>query len=824
MLPYVAVVKYVVIALLSLGCGRIGFDGLGDRCPGVSCDLGPWLGVGGSHSTPSTTRVHWASATGGGVSSSPYNTNLVAMTTAYGRPVVVYVESAPSGYRVHARRFDGASNWPALAPPLEVNALSPSTISATIGASNQLWVAWKNRDTNGLYVAYFDGTVWGPLANSLSATGIHALSATADTVQVQQGPSGEPIVAWINDSSVFALRFDGNAWTEMGSGSASGNGLSGPTSSALALSLSGGDTPHIAWTDGRIGDASVFVLTWSGSQWVALAGSNVAPGISGAQVARKRDGLWITQDSTGNPAVAWVGWDGSADQVYLRNWDGTAWREHGSSGSGPGLSMTTSQLASPYVEALSNGGLFVTWQEHHTRDTFNGQWLLRGAIRGRLLVGSTWVDVAGSASESGLSESRRTARHPIVSGSDAGSLCVAWDNADIANTNVFMRCHDGSAWAELGTKSVPPTSISATTWPSHTPNITVNQDSRLEAAWIAYLGEGRLYSRTFNGTRWAARTSSAASGSGLSAVRTNNPLLVGTNPYLFWRSDSECLLGRVWDGQDWSEVSPESTNHDACGVLPSIGGDIRDPAGTVDHAGHPILAFQDHCDDWNIYLVRWNGAEWRYVGGEVCTTRGASDADHADSPSIAMDPEGRLWLAYVVDSSAIEVRRINDSGSELIGGTVTGPSAIAPLDPVISLDAQGTAWIAWSDERDGIHHVFAARNSGGAWHGVAGSTSNGISHTTRGGTSPQLVIDGHGQPIVAWLAHTDETTEVYARRYNGAQWQELSGSASGGGISNSDAPATSLALNLTANQLCVTWAEPITATSQVVARCIDLEP
>jgi hypothetical protein len=74
-----------------------------------------------------------------------------------------------------------------------------------------------------------------------------------------------------------------------------------------------------------------------------------------------------------------------------------------------------------------------------------------------------------------------------------------------------------------------------------------------------------------------------------------------------------------------------------------------------------------------------------------------------------------------------------------------------------------------------------------------------------------------------WSDASNGAAEIYARRWNGTAWQQLSGSGSGGGISNSSGPSLDPAAAIHDGLLCIAWSEPLLNSAEIVARCLRLD-
>ena len=82
----------------------------------------------------------------------------------------------------------------------------------------------------------------------------------------------------------------------------------------------------------------------------------------------------------------------------------------------------------------------------------------------------------------------------------------------------------------------------------------------------------------------------------------------------------------------------------------------------------------------------------------------------------------------------------------------------------------------------------------------------GISDSTGSSTYPSLAINSSGNPVVAWVEVTSGNSEIFLKQWNGTSWEELGGSASGGGISNNSSPSRSPSLAITSSDnLIIAW-------------------
>jgi hypothetical protein len=204
-------------------------------------------------------------------------------------------------------------------------------------------------------------------ADSACAGGISDNNADSWGLSVAITPDSTPYVAWGDDSfEIYVRRWNGSSWEEVGSGSASGGGISDNDglSDLPSVAIAPDGTPYVAWTDSSGGDFSeIYVRRWNGSSWEEVgAGSASGGGISESSGDSIGPSLAIAPDGT--PYVAWgddIGWENL--EIYVRRWNGSSWEEVGSgSASGGGISDNGGWSVGPSVEVAPDGRPYVAWQ------------------------------------------------------------------------------------------------------------------------------------------------------------------------------------------------------------------------------------------------------------------------------------------------------------------------------------------------------------------------------------------------------------------------------------------------------------------------------
>ena len=235
-------------------------------------------------------------------------------------------------------------------------------------------------------------------------------------------------------------------------------------------------------------------------------------------------------------------------------------------------------------------------------------------------------------------------------------------------------------------------------------------------------------------------------------------------------------------------------------------------AGPFDAGPHmppmPVVAWQAFAGGaYEIYVRRWNGSEWEELaasgsGGGISNSAIVAGAGESRSPRVALDPSGNpvvVWTERNAMRDEIYLRRWTGSDWEQLGGSASGEglstfgTGLGASDPAIAIDSAGRIVVAYkaADTPGGACcalHVYAKRWNGTTWEELGGSASGGGvdmggSSASASASAPSVAIDSMDRPVIAWNAESSASCAVFLRRWSGAAWEELAGSATGGGAS-----------------------------------------
>ena len=121
--------------------------------------------------------------------------------------------------------------------------------------------------------------------------------------------------------------------------------------------------------------------------------------------------------------------------------------------------------------------------------------------------------------------------------------------------------------------------------------------------------------------------------------------------------------------------------------------------------------------------------------------------------------------------------------------------------------------VAWAQSVGGTTQVYLRQYNDGVWSELSGSASgSGISQSTGQATAPTLAYD-NGNLFVAWQDNGSGRWQIYAAVFNGSAWTAAGvGATSGGGVSASSGRAAQPQLAVNDGALYLTWLDNLLPT------------
>ena len=325
------------------------------------------------------------------------------------------------------------------------DSLRPSLI---ITAAGDPVVAWTEQTGTGsnIYAARFDATAngglgdWVALGNSLTVGGISGTGEAKGCVLLDTTVG--LIVAWIDHSSgvanVYAKRFNGVSWVEYGSGAASGGGLSMATANVEGLALAT-DGTHVAaaWSQDVAGTSQVYLKEHAGVDWMPLAGSATAGGVSNTAGHSATPAVAY---HAGNPILAWQDQTSGSGETFATRYDGSMWQPVGQGGT---LRVSSEGAMTSQPQLVMGGGeLRLAWVEDLVANK-TGNRLAIYVMRWDSNLDQFTEELPGDASYRGVSQSGGAVQSLSLAHDSNGVPTVAWtDLQEAGRPEVYVRTQD----------------------------------------------------------------------------------------------------------------------------------------------------------------------------------------------------------------------------------------------------------------------------------------------------------------------------------------------------------------------------------------------
>jgi len=197
------------------------------------------------------------------------------------------------------------------------------------------------------------------------------------------------------------------------------------------------------------------------------------------------------------------------------------------------------------------------------------------------------------------------------------------------------------------------------------------------------------------------------------------------------------------------------------------------------HGGVPFVALSDPDGSGNggIHVKSFDGMTWNDVDTNPINTTG--EYESANAPSLAVDGDGNLYVAWQQDHNDVPVTRQvfvkwhdGTGWADLGANPLNENPSTAASAPRIVVDASGHVYAAWhEDDGTGVTQLFVKRHNGTDWELVGANPINeDPAHSAR---LASVALDPGGNPLVAWQEEDGSVppvTQIFVKSFNGASW------------------------------------------------------
>ena len=405
-----------------------------------------------------TSAGRWTELVGsgssGGVSRSPAAATSPVVAVGVAGPLVAWADTRNGQSQIFVA-IQNVSGWQELAGSthgggvsanvgtvgLSVSNINPAMLADNSGVPIVAWTQVNGANRN-IMVARYDALgnsgngAWVALGTSLDATGI-STSGHADKASIVMTALG-PVVTWLETTggvtNVFAKRFESGAWVALGTGAASGVGvtLSAKTFTDYSVATDGAKVA-VVWSEANAASKLiVYAREYRGSTWTTLGTS---PGV-GAN-ASSGNAAHPTAAYLGSQLfVAWQDDFSGRNEIYAATYVGGTWIDAGTdSRKAGGISNTQGSALLPSL-ASASGQLSLVWQDNRiAAGTGNST----GLYYKRWKVDHFVEELPGDARDRGIAGIVANLGTQSITLDPAGHTFVAWSDRSTGQSQVYLR-------------------------------------------------------------------------------------------------------------------------------------------------------------------------------------------------------------------------------------------------------------------------------------------------------------------------------------------------------------------------------------------------
>lgn len=248
-------------------------------------------------------------------------------------------------------------------------------------------------------------------------------------------------------------------------------------------------------------------------------------------------------------------------------------------------------------------------------------------------------------------------------------------------------------------------------------------------------------------------------------------------------------------------VARRAAGTETFGAATRLTRDSRDqcnPDLAIAPEGSVYVVWQDNrSGNWDLYAAIGSGDKF---SREVQVT---NSNKNETNPSIVVDGQSPAcaWVAWQDDRDGNQEIYVARSSNAFASSAVTRVTtdAAAQRQPEVTVDAQNTVYIVWTDQRDGQGDIYGAASSNGPWTNVP------IVVGTAEQTDPAVVAQpGSSVLHLVWVDSTSGNRDIHYAKLDGLPANPVSGASIVDDTSGSDQIAPTIVCNET-GEVFVCW-------------------
>jgi len=236
-------------------------------------------------------------------------------------------------------------------------------------------------------------------------------------------------------------------------------------------------------------------------------------------------------------------------------------------------------------------------------------------------------------------------------------------------------------------------------------------------------------------------------------------------------ADSDVLVGGEHHdtlfGHSQSGAGDDNAIDYLYGDLGTNGNEINSGADTLDGQGGNDYLFGEGDND----QIADTTDDWIDYGAGL---GGVAETYVAPTPTpdpTVVPPGNNSRAQSTLPTDPIGQGRWHELGATASGLGLSGNNGLS-IEPSLASNSTGD-YAAWADSRNGNFEIYLKQWNGTSWEEIDGSASGGgisdNSGTSWGSTCPEVVVDSSGNPIVVWRDDCSGNEEIYVKFWNGTK-------------------------------------------------------
>ncbi len=247
---------------------------------------------------------------------------------------------------------------------------------------------------------------------------------------------------------------------------------------------------------------------------------------------------------------------------------------------------------------------------------------------------------------------------------------------------------------------------------------------------------------------------------------------------------------KYYNGSSWSGLG---NSEGGWGIYSNAQFSATKPAVIAALDGWPIVAWkQSFTSDTRVLVAKWDPLALKWIGYGSSLTSGVprSSPYVSSGPAITLDSSGNPVVAWQDFNASQHIVIYQWNGTSWVSLGTVGTEFYAK-DPKLGLGADGLIYMTWVEAPNYLSQesaqVYVRRYSGGSWQEVGGSgTYGGLSSTSLlyWAFAPSITMSRQTNAYVAWQAGSNNNNSIWVKSWKpgDTSWSAVAGAGAYPGI------------------------------------------